>query len=37
VARDRAVQVAAGDVLVSGAKGVDGGGVLVTGTHPGWS
>jgi phosphoribosylformylglycinamidine cyclo-ligase len=25
------------DVLVSGAKGVDGGGVLLTGMHPGWS
>ncbi|GAB2535093.1 phosphoribosylformylglycinamidine cyclo-ligase [Brachybacterium huguangmaarense] len=33
-----ALPAAAGsDVLVSGAKGVDGGAVLMTGTHPGWS
>ncbi|MBK0332745.1 phosphoribosylformylglycinamidine cyclo-ligase [Brachybacterium halotolerans subsp. kimchii] len=37
VAGDDAPRPTGQDVLVSGAKGVDGGGVLLTGMHEGWS
>ncbi|SLM92419.1 Phosphoribosylformylglycinamidine cyclo-ligase [Brachybacterium nesterenkovii] len=37
VARDALGTAGSGEVLVEGAKGVDGGGVLMTGAHPGWS